>query len=228
MKPLSVQRLHDASPPSYKVCTKCGDFLPTSSFHKHSQATNGLHSRCKPCRSQDAAQYNRDHQEDRAAQARDWYYRNREQRLRQIREYKRANRAKIKLQDAEYRRTHTELFSRATKRWRAKNLEECRRRGRAYAQAHPEQVRQSARTRRLRKLGVRSGGLSSKQWQAIQELWGGRCAYCRRAKGIEQEHIVPLAKGGQHIPSNVVPACRSCNAKKGANPPTALQAKMIF
>lgn len=32
-------------------------------------------------------------------------------------------------------------------------------------------------------------------------------------------HLVPLAKGGTHTFSNVVPACQSCNSKKGTGAP---------
>jgi len=31
------------------------------------------------------------------------------------------------------------------------------------------------------------------------------------------DHVIPLSKGGKHLPSNVVPACASCNSSKGNN-----------
>lgn len=42
-----------------------------------------------------------------------------------------------------------------------------------------------------------------------------RCAYDCGRIATEQEHVVPLCKGGQHAPMNVVPSCSQCNAKKG-------------
>ena len=35
---------------------------------------------------------------------------------------------------------------------------------------------------------------------------------------LEMDHITPLSKGGDHTASNIVPCCRSCNAKKGTGP----------
>ncbi|MGW1840355.1 HNH endonuclease [Streptomyces sp. NPDC002067] len=42
--------------------------------------------------------------------------------------------------------------------------------------------------------------------------WGG-CAYCD-GPAEELDHVIPLARGGPDAPSNVVAACRSCNASK--------------
>ena len=36
---------------------------------------------------------------------------------------------------------------------------------------------------------------------------------------LEQEHVIPLSKGGALTLHNIVPACRSCNSKKGVNSP---------
>lgn len=43
---------------------------------------------------------------------------------------------------------------------------------------------------------------------------GGRCQYCLGpAESID--HVLPRAKGGQHVWENVVAACQSCNTAKG-------------
>lgn len=55
---------------------------------------------------------------------------------------------------------------------------------------------------------------------------GWRCAWCalpapRNLRGTchpqapELDHVVPLAKGGQHVRANVQLLCRACNALKG-------------
>lgn len=40
------------------------------------------------------------------------------------------------------------------------------------------------------------------------------CAYCGGV-ATTRDHIVPVSRGGSNIPTNVVPACLSCNSRKG-------------
>jgi 5-methylcytosine-specific restriction endonuclease McrA len=40
------------------------------------------------------------------------------------------------------------------------------------------------------------------------------CCYCESRKGTTVDHVRPRAKGGKHQWTNVVAACRPCNAKK--------------
>jgi 5-methylcytosine-specific restriction endonuclease McrA len=56
--------------------------------------------------------------------------------------------------------------------------------------------------------------LTDVQWLALQEAWGA-CAYCGGAEGPPQKDcVLPISRGGRYTLSNVVPACRSCNASK--------------
>lgn len=50
--------------------------------------------------------------------------------------------------------------------------------------------------------------------QAIFKAWAHRCAYCGDpAQSLD--HVLPKACGGLTVPSNLVPACLSCNRRKG-------------
>lgn len=43
------------------------------------------------------------------------------------------------------------------------------------------------------------------------------CAYCgkqHKAMDLQIEHFVPISKGGTHVLSNIVPACKPCNSSK--------------
>jgi 5-methylcytosine-specific restriction endonuclease McrA len=59
--------------------------------------------------------------------------------------------------------------------------------------------------------------LTSSQWKLLLKIFQGRCAYCLKFAfgGLEQEHVIPISKGGGHTLQNVVPACRACNRLKG-------------
>lgn len=47
---------------------------------------------------------------------------------------------------------------------------------------------------------------------------GRRCVYCASPLEIAfatLDHVYPVAKGGPHVPGNIVAACGSCNRLKG-------------
>lgn len=55
---------------------------------------------------------------------------------------------------------------------------------------------------------------SAKEFRELCERWDRRCAYCGLKRDLYLEHVVPLARGGDESPENVVPACRDCNLTK--------------
>ncbi|WP_367928088.1 HNH endonuclease [Aquamicrobium sp.] len=69
-----------------------------------------------------------------------------------------------------------------------------------------------------RRAAERSGDvITYEQWTAVVAKYGGRCVYCgQKPDKLTMDHVKHLAKGGEHKISNIVPACLSCNAAKGA------------
>lgn|SRR5262245_9116485 len=89
----------------------------------------------------------------------------------------------------------------------------------AYYAAHREQAKAIADRRRARVKGCAINDLTVADWLAILDEWGHRCAYCG-ATGVKltKDHVVALARGGDHTRANVVPACRPCNCRKWCHP----------
>lgn len=57
---------------------------------------------------------------------------------------------------------------------------------------------------------------------------GRRCVYCGSGLGLEHatlDHVIPLSRGGSHLPGNLVAACQPCNQLKGALLPTEFFAR---
>ncbi|MGN1360204.1 MAG: HNH endonuclease [Kiritimatiellia bacterium] len=55
-----------------------------------------------------------------------------------------------------------------------------------------------------------------------QQCAAGVCHYCGKKVGAEHltmDHVVPVARGGRSVRSNVVPACEACNKSKAAVTP---------
>ena len=67
--------------------------------------------------------------------------------------------------------------------------------------------------RRAPKLGS-DGRISTRDWERLVERYNGLCAYCSVRPATDQDHVIPLSRGGRHTVGNVLPACRSCNSSK--------------
>ena len=112
-----------------------------------------------------------------------------------------------------------------TKRWRENNQEKLNIQRRQRYAARPDvrakslmRTKATKARRRSRMKDIRCD-LTAQQWRDIQAIYGHRCAYCGQRKPLTQDHVVPIAAGGDHTASNIVPACRSCNSQKGARLP---------
>ena len=56
--------------------------------------------------------------------------------------------------------------------------------------------------------------LTAEQWVTLQAEWGG-CAYCEQPDpACQKDCVLALSRGGRYTLTNIVPACRSCNASK--------------
>jgi 5-methylcytosine-specific restriction endonuclease McrA len=44
---------------------------------------------------------------------------------------------------------------------------------------------------------------------------GGRCLYCGSREDLTLDHVMPRSRGGKTSWTNLVTACKKCNAKKG-------------
>lgn len=68
--------------------------------------------------------------------------------------------------------------------------------------------------RRKRRMARVDHDLTDAQWQALKAAWGG-CAYCGKPEPqLQKDCALPISVGGRYTLTNVVPACRSCNASK--------------
>jgi hypothetical protein len=61
--------------------------------------------------------------------------------------------------------------------------------------------------------------VSAKDIRALRARFNGCCAYCGVKCDTEIDHFQPIAKGGTHVLSNLLPACHYCNAKKRDHDP---------
>ena len=124
-----------------------------------------------------------------------------------------ANPEKIAAQQSACRAANPEKYAAQQSARRAANPEKFRAWDAAYAKAHPEKRAATTARRRARKAGA-AGTFTTEQWAARLDYYGGKCIYCGTTDNIQIEHRIPLSRGGTNWPSNLIPACRSCNCKK--------------
>lgn len=99
--------------------------------------------------------------------------------------------------------------------WANGNKDKRREYQRAYKANNKGKVLAAQRARRAR-ASVET--FTDADWQQIKEQWNYTCLCCeRREPGIklEADHVLALARGGQHVGTNIQPLCRNCNARKG-------------
>lgn len=59
------------------------------------------------------------------------------------------------------------------------------------------------------------GSHTAEEWAAILRASAGRCYYCKNARDLTKDHIVPLSRGGRNEAHNLVACCERCNQAKG-------------
>lgn len=77
-----------------------------------------------------------------------------------------------------------------------------------------------------RVLPGRAADFHQDDWERMLTLYDHRCAYCgERSEYIYIEHKMPIARGGAHTWENILPACASCNRRKGNQSAEEFQAR---
>lgn len=113
-------------------------------------------------------------------------------------QYRKENREKTLKYGKQYREEHKEEISKHRKIYNKNNKEK----GRIYAQQRRSRKRKTPNT------------LTENQWIEIKSKFNNKCAYCGQEMPLEQEHFIPLSKGGDYSSNNIIPACMTCNRSK--------------
>lgn len=74
--------------------------------------------------------------------------------------------------------------------------------------------RQKSKRRKAQMRNSTAHQLSGKQVRRRFAEFDHRCAYCGADGDLHIEHVDPISKGGAHVLSNIVPACKACNYSK--------------
>lgn len=216
-----------------KACTLCHAEKPHAEYYVADKVTGRLSSRCKLCMIATANARAQADPERHRGYARASYERNKKRNLARALQRRATDGPTVRAADRRYRESHRDHLNAYHRQWSAQHRDaQAARRRALYAadpsgrqaqndrwrMAHPEKHRAIGRRREAAERGAEIQDFTGEQWEVRLNEFGGRCAYCLRVLQLEQDHVQPITKGGNHTYENIVPACRSCNAKKGNRP----------
>jgi hypothetical protein len=208
-----------------KTCPGCKQPKHRSQFGVNNQTKDKLNVYCKPCICRKSAvSYKKNHEtalqqrRNYAAKHREkakeyhsrWYNANKARRTRQIKRY-RAKRP-------EWAKSYVKAWEKANPEKRSLYAKRLRFRNPGYnsinRMLYAETLRQVKHRRRAREKNAKIGHVD---FRGIMKRDGMVCHICK--KPIERDvlhfdHIIPLAKGGEHSMNNIACAHKSCNLRK--------------
>jgi HNH endonuclease len=64
------------------------------------------------------------------------------------------------------------------------------------------------------------GSYTTQEWLTLKESYGNICLCCRKHEWeldgpLQQDHVIPVTKGGTNWISNIQPLCKTCNGMSG-------------
>lgn len=137
--------------------------------------------------------------------------------------YRLKNVARKRRNDASWRKRNLMRARFTARRWKIEHPEQhrehVRKAGLKYIKAHPEKNRAHVHSYRARRHNVSYDKRAVADYMKRVFLKAPvKCSYChkllRQRSDITFDHIVPVSRGGAHLPENLCPSCRTCNARK--------------
>lgn len=141
-----------------------------------------------------------------------------ERRKKKYKEWAKDNRDKRRASNRDHRERNKDYYNELNRKWRIENREQHIRNAKRWQKNNPEKARLNStfsKHRRRARAAKLPNTLTKKQWKAILDGFDHACAYCgRKLKRLQQEHVVPISKGGGYTKDNIIPACKRCNGTK--------------
>ena len=143
----------------------------------------------------------------------EWLDKNEESYKEYRKEYGIKNKDKINSRSRDYYKENRTTINKKQRLYYEKNKIKVLARTRIYKEENPDLVTSWSQKYRARKKMLDSN-FTVDQWQKCLTHFNHQCAYCGSTENLEQEHVIPVSKGGHYTVDNIIPACRSCNASK--------------
>jgi 5-methylcytosine-specific restriction endonuclease McrA len=183
---------------THVICSRCRGFFPETEEYFVMDKRNGKSkSDCKKCCNEKRLSESREHLNE-LARAR--YARLREKELERFRIYRAENKGKVNKSVRLYKSKNMDSIRKQQKIKR--NTDEYRLKSRIYNH------------RRRAREGHLLHDITENEWENCKDYFEQKCAYCGSEEELQQEHFIPVVRGGGYTIGNIIPACKRCNSSK--------------
>jgi hypothetical protein len=200
------RELFGGNRPGYKVCKRCNVEKPATSEHfsPNRKSRDRVGYYCKPCKAQLKREYDQKYPDRKRASNK---------------RYESENPEKAKSWKRNYKKRHPDRIKEQGKRYNEKNIERVREIKRRNMRKPVARIKQiiSNEKHRARKKGLPCN-FTTQNWSNAKEFFSYSCVYCGISPdNLVREHYIPLSSSTcpGTIPTNILPACLSCNSSKG-------------
>lgn len=169
-----------------KTCKSCQHELPITAFARHPATRDRLQPHCRECQKKISARHYQQHRQEYVRRSVAW-----------AKEHPDAGRGRVQ-------------------RYRTRNRTAVNAKHAARKKANPQHFAELENRRRARKRGVKTETIDRR---ALYARDGGVCHLCGQPVAFEKmqlDHVIPLARGGEHTAANLKVAHGRCNRRKWA------------
>ncbi len=217
-----------------KRCKDCGNDYPATTEYFHKMKGIYLQSYCKSCCSIRNVAYYANNADKAKAAAKEWCKSNPDKVKASLKKWYQANKDRVKQATKHWAANNREKTRGYKRQWEQRNLEQVKANREKWRLSNPDKVR--LKTERHRKNNPEKYRLYAQKRFTLKKAlpyapidtdhmltwFDNSCAYCDcKLEKYHLDHFIPLTdpKCPGTIPSNIVPACPSCNSSKSNKPP---------
>ena len=207
-----------------KKCSKCGEILHISRFHKDKNGKYKTRPDCKECNRKYQKEYNKNNKEKISNRNKKGYEKNKNNILKHQKEYNKNNKEKIsKRQKIWYEENKDDILKRSKERYEKNKdsiLEKQKEYNKKWAKNNPEKIL-NRNNKRRNKEENQGNGITKEQWLEMMNFFDWKCAYSgekmednKTTNGRTVDHIIALDNGGENEPWNIIPMKKGYNTSK--------------